>query len=207
MKRAIITMAIVLALVGGAGQAKAASDPNGDPNGPRCGDPNHPYPIGDLNHDCRVNLLDLAILASHWLEDNTPVNSNSIVKDGIEYYIQTDKAVYDLGGDVEMLYRVTNLTDEDVEFLFWYSVEWNFWVNNGGENIWTAVTGWWAYINTLELRPGQAKEYLYTWNMEDSEGTLVAPGQYDVTGGFDARMDEFGDYDFSKVVVTVKIEP
>ncbi|MBA7631901.1 hypothetical protein ES703_39438 [subsurface metagenome] len=37
---------------------------------PQCGDPNHPYPPGDLNRDCRVDLLDLAILALHWLEWN-----------------------------------------------------------------------------------------------------------------------------------------
>ncbi len=35
---------------------------------PQCGDSEHPYPLGDLNQDCRVNLLDLAILALHWLE-------------------------------------------------------------------------------------------------------------------------------------------
>jgi hypothetical protein len=28
------------------------------------------YPVGDLNHDKVANFLDLAILASHWLEDN-----------------------------------------------------------------------------------------------------------------------------------------
>ena len=39
----------------------------------QCGDPNHPYPIGDLNKDCRVDLLDLAILASHWLECTEPI--------------------------------------------------------------------------------------------------------------------------------------
>lgn len=39
---------------------------------PQCGDPNHPYPVGDLNQDCRVDLLDLAILASHWLECTAP---------------------------------------------------------------------------------------------------------------------------------------
>lgn len=37
-----------------------------------CGDPNHPYPIGDLNYDCRVNLLDFAILAAYWLECTGP---------------------------------------------------------------------------------------------------------------------------------------
>jgi hypothetical protein len=39
---------------------------------PYCGDPNHPYPLGDLNCDCYVNLLDLEIIASHWLEYTGP---------------------------------------------------------------------------------------------------------------------------------------
>jgi hypothetical protein len=39
---------------------------------PQCGDPNHPYPPGDMNQDCRVDLLDLAILTSHWLEYTAP---------------------------------------------------------------------------------------------------------------------------------------
>jgi len=33
-----------------------------------CGGTDHPYPAGDCDYDCRVNLLDLAILAWHWLE-------------------------------------------------------------------------------------------------------------------------------------------
>ncbi len=32
-----------------------------------CGDGLHPYPLGDLTRDCRVNLDDLAIIASNWL--------------------------------------------------------------------------------------------------------------------------------------------
>lgn len=43
-------------------------------------------------------------------------DSNSTVLDDIEYYVQTDKSVYDLGENVEMLYRVTNLGDEDETF-------------------------------------------------------------------------------------------
>jgi hypothetical protein len=57
---------------------------------------------------------------------NATVNSNSIIQDDIEYYIQTDKSVYNLGEDVEMLYRVTNLRSEDVEFYFPNSPAWNF---------------------------------------------------------------------------------
>ena len=37
-----------------------------------CGDQNHPYPVGDLNHDCYVNMRDLAIFTSHWLECTAP---------------------------------------------------------------------------------------------------------------------------------------
>jgi hypothetical protein len=39
---------------------------------PQCGDPNHPYPPGDLNRDCSVDLLDFAIIASYWLESTAP---------------------------------------------------------------------------------------------------------------------------------------
>jgi len=39
---------------------------------PQCGDPEHPYPAGDMNQDCRVDFLDFAILTLHWLECTTP---------------------------------------------------------------------------------------------------------------------------------------
>jgi hypothetical protein len=39
---------------------------------PVCGDDEHPYPIGDLNLDCRVNFKDIAIVANHWLECAAP---------------------------------------------------------------------------------------------------------------------------------------
>lgn len=33
-----------------------------------CGGTEHPYPAGDCDYDCNVNLFDLSILAWHWLE-------------------------------------------------------------------------------------------------------------------------------------------
>jgi len=53
-----------------------------------------------------------AVLAGVCAVEAVPVNSNSVIKDGIEYYIETDKAVYELGEDVELFFRMTNLTDE-----------------------------------------------------------------------------------------------
>jgi hypothetical protein len=50
---------------------------------PYCGDPNHPYPVGDLSGpegvpDCRVDLYDFAVLASHWLEDTCTVRTTYV---------------------------------------------------------------------------------------------------------------------------------
>lgn len=39
---------------------------------PVCGDREHPHPTGDLNQDCRVDWLDLAMLCSNWMQDNNP---------------------------------------------------------------------------------------------------------------------------------------
>jgi len=33
-----------------------------------CGDYQHPYPRGDINADCRVNMMDMAILAENWMD-------------------------------------------------------------------------------------------------------------------------------------------
>jgi hypothetical protein len=33
-----------------------------------CGDYQHPYPQGDINGDCRVNMMDMAVLAGNWLD-------------------------------------------------------------------------------------------------------------------------------------------
>lgn len=137
------------------------------------------------------------------------VNSNSIIKDNIEYYMQTDKSVYDLGENVEMLYRVKNLSEEEVLFGFGQSPVWNFWVDKDGENIFTAVKGWWNVYSEFTLTPGESKEFIddnspYIWNMKDNGGNLVTLGMYNVTGGlFSPR----GYYDYTKVLVDIEIVP
>jgi streptogramin lyase len=39
---------------------------------PCCGDSDHPYPPGDANKDCKVDFMDLALIASHWLDCTAP---------------------------------------------------------------------------------------------------------------------------------------
>lgn len=33
-----------------------------------CGDYRHPFPVGDINKDCKVNMIDFALLVGHWLD-------------------------------------------------------------------------------------------------------------------------------------------
>ena len=157
-----------------------------------------------------AGIVGLAILAGHPKDAGaTLVDSNSIVQDGIEYYIQTDKSLYTLGEDVEMLYKVTNLRDEDVTFSFHYSPEWNFWVEREGQSVWRAVNGWYAMGSQFTLIPGESKEFPvysppYIWDMQDSKNNLVDIGEYNVIGGLD---DGKGEYDSTGVSVRIEIVP
>jgi len=126
------------------------------------------------------------ILAMGGMAVGSAVNSNSIVEDGIEYYMQADKAVYSLGENVQMLYRVTNLSEDEVEFIFTYgpldnTCDWmvdkdelRIWDNLGRPG--TAV------MTSFNLSPSTSYEYTHTWNMTYKNGDDILPGNYNVTG-------------------------
>ena len=121
-------------------------------------------------------------------------NSNSIIQDNIEYYMQTDKSVYNLGEEVEMLYRVTNLGEEE-----WGSYHARVGVDftveaREGENfneIW-----YWSWdkffpddLIVFTLPPGESMEFNGTWPQinlngsgEPEDHTQVPAGAYRTSG-------------------------
>jgi hypothetical protein len=113
-------------------------------------------------------------------------NANSIVLDNIEYYMQTDKAVYDLAENVEMLYRVTNLSNEDVEFIFTYgpldnTCDWM--VDENELRIWDNLgRPGTREITSFSLSPSESYAYTHTWDMTYKDGGNISPGNYTVTG-------------------------
>lgn len=127
--------------------------------GPYCGDANHPYPAGDLNHDCKVNLLDLVILASHWLErvNLEPVvyitwPENGVVVDYIQDPLVTVAKAWDVDG---LVVKVEFLLDG-----------YNFGGRNDG-------SGFWSTSLTLLPPPGT---YSLTARATDNEGaTTISP--------------------------------
>lgn len=131
------------------------------------------------------------------VEATSTTDSNSIIQDGIEYYMQTDKSVYSLGQDVEILYRVTNLDGNSVDLA--EVINCWFW----GHLIITDIddTEIWEYHRVvppcgyimLHLEPYESKECQKTWEMTNDNGTFerdddfpIGPGVYNIMGELEA---------------------
>ena len=143
----------------------------------------------------------------------TLVNANSIVVDNIEYYMQTDKSVYDLGENVNILYKVTNLSENSVDIGMVLMGPWGdfFVTDDDNTDIWQYVriippSGW----EMLHMKPYESKEYQITWDMISDNGTfldhdddyLVDPGPYNITG----ELTLSSAYSYKKAPVSVSIE-
>jgi len=153
---------------------------------------------GDINGDCNVDFRDLAFMAYHWLEDIGAFDPNSIIRDGIEYYIHTDKSVYELGEHTEILFRIANLTDEE----WWVSglgYVWDILVEaKQGENFREVWRFGWEHSpppgpGGLRLQPGESWELRVPWPQFSMTRTgdpwdyaQAPPGTYRITGVLDA---------------------
>jgi hypothetical protein len=143
-------------------------------------------------------------------------NSNSVIEDNIEYYMQTNKSVYDLGESVEMLYRVTNLGVEITIFDFPLaeSEQCLFTVEEKGVRIWGRRVDFSRVISELKLNPGEFKEYTGVWNMTADNGTLnpdddwlISLGTYDVVGRLNLTGGTYSGDDTTKVAVPITVIP
>jgi len=157
----------------------------------------------------KLTVIIFAILFLLPVCANATINSNSKVLDGIEYYVQTDKSTYQPGENVEMLYKITNLSEQSITLRVANDPAWNFWAEKDGSQIWQAVNGWWEVETQFTLAPGQSYQFPdwgpsplspFLWNLKDSTGNIVGIGNYDITGGL------FG-LDNTKVSVPIVITP
>ena len=149
-----------------------------------------------------ISILFMTVSAKATLVDS----NSSIVVDNIEYYMQTNKSVYDLGESVEMLYRVTNLGGLDVTFEFTAGPVYDrgdFIVEKDGERIWDNLRRPRARILTqFTLSPLESRDFTHLWDMIDSAGHQVTPGIYDVTGA----LGDLLEYEERYVPVAIQIE-
>ena len=135
------------------------------------------------------------------------LNSNSIIKEDIEYYMQTDRSIYNLGENVEMLYRVTNFGDEDMSFEFICGPvddRCDYIVEKDGERVWDNLgrpaTG---VLTSFDLSHSESYEYTHTWDMTYKNGDKIVLGNYVIIGVLNNLMGQVGDY--VPVPVTIHI--
>jgi hypothetical protein len=138
-------------------------------------------------------------------------NSNFQIVNDIKFYIETDKAVYNLGENVEMTYKVTNLRDESVTFNFGHFPVFQFSIEKDNEQIWSVPTVWFEGSSQFTLLPGETREFPdlvefpppLIWNMRNNEDELVGLGRYNIIG----ELYNGFEYDYTKTSVPINIVP
>ena len=137
--------------------------------------------------------LALSALATGTDAYANALNSNSVIQDGIEYYVETDKPAYSLGEDVCIFSRVTNMTDTDVTFQFANQQQFMFAVYDSDTMIWLTPTLVSPALSSLTLHPGESASSSEVWDQTYRAGTEAPwyweeefpspPGVFDVFGG------------------------
>jgi len=119
-------------------------------------------------------------------EPESILNINSIIKDNIKYYVQTDKKIYSFGEEVEMMYKVTNLRDENVNFGFSSSKQYHFKVKTDHQIVWEMeMDGIPEQVPSyFTLQPNESKEFNEVWGLvKDLKYEIpIVIGNYQVIG-------------------------
>jgi hypothetical protein len=171
-----------------------------------------------MKHPTIISALVLIVLAAlPGRAGATLVNSDSIIRDNIEYYMQTDKYLYNTGETVDMLYSATNLGPEDVT-LGWVVADplahCTFEVMQGDDKIWRynylpVVLG----FEKFTLGPYQSRAFQTTWNLMHNNGTPwqldddfpVSPGTYSAVG--ELNLVPFPKCNTVPVSVSIQVVP
>jgi len=131
---------------------------------PYCGDPNHPYPVGDLNQDCRVEFADFAVMAGHWLEhvNLEPVVYIGFPPDGYEFCwltlsVQLVAGAWDVDGSVVKVQFYAN------------GAKWGSEASYEGNNSWVYVTAF------------DVGTYILTAEATDNEGATAVSAPVTIT--------------------------
>jgi hypothetical protein len=114
--------------------------------------------------------------------------------DGIEYYMATDQAVYSIGDSVHMTYKITNLSDSPISFIFPSTQRYDFFIMRNDSFIWcwSWGLGFITLMGEIFLNPGDSTQAFASWSDQ------TYPGLYEVTG--------FYTYDnYDTVYLTVDI--
>lgn len=129
-------------------------------------------------------------------------NEVSVNYDGIEYYMATDQSEYSVDDSVHMMYKITNLSDTPISFIFPSTQRYDFFIMRNDTFIWSWSwgQGFMPMMGQILLNPGDSTFATASWSDQ------VYPGLYEVTGYY-----TYDNYDtvyltvdivFSQVIVS-----
>lgn len=144
---------------------------------------------------------------------NAGIVSNSVIVDDVEYYIQANDLVYDLGEDVEILFRVTNLGSETLSFGTSYPII-DIIVSEKNDETYNGIWNWsWdGFFHTgpvvFNLEPDAPVELNGTWSQIDLNNSLSVIDHTQVPGGIYGVSGYFKPTDTSVAMdITILPEP
>lgn len=149
-------------------------------------------PLTDGKHEVILKVKDRAELTASttWSfvvkTEEPPGNTNAIIIAGVEYRITFAKKEYLLGEPIPMAFRVTNLSDREVTFVFSSSQLYDFLVYQHGKVVWrwSDSKGFLTVITEKKLAPGDVLEFKEVWKQTDTHGNPARPGRYQAFGVF-----------------------
>ncbi|UCG56640.1 MAG: autotransporter domain-containing protein [Phycisphaerales bacterium] len=113
------------------------------------------------------------------------INSSSMLSEGVEAFIGTDKAIYRRGENVRMFFKLTNLRDDHVTSMSPHIPAFHFIVQKDGQTIWRQAHVFSHMVVVLDLPPGASKGRVGKWDMRDDNGNVVGTGTFEVVEAMD----------------------
>jgi len=99
---------------------------------------------------------------------------------GIQYTIETDRDVYQLGENVLVSQKVVNPSQWDFTLRLNMTPGFDLWALRDGVKIWSTHIAFFLYGSAKTVGPGEMLQRDYVWDMRDYNGDIVPPGEYEM---------------------------
>jgi len=140
-----------------------------------CGDEDHPYPEGDINHDCRVDFKDLALLTRRWLED-----TGVLLEPRIKVTVRLDKAVYAMDDEMQLDITAFNPCSEPATLLVGLGSEVSYRIDGISDSF------FWDYALSsayeMTIAPNASRTWTRNIPIQGHYHYTFTPGTHSITG-------------------------
>lgn len=104
-------------------------------------------------------------------------------RNGLLYFLQTDKFNYRRGERVRMSLVTVNVSDRPIRLRYRTGQRYDFWVTRGSNEVWrwSDDRSFTQATQTVTLEPGESQSFSAVWDQR-ANGRTVRPGIYRVNG-------------------------